>query len=87
MSEELMKLLVARKSGSAGRQSGTLGLANPGRELSLADLSKKLTKRNLANVCATAMSISRWERESRCPSADFLIRFGIPVEMDTQKIC
>ena len=51
MSEGLMKLLVARKSGSAGRQSGTLGLANPGRELSLADLSKKLTKRNLANVC------------------------------------
>src|ERR1700730_15604283 len=33
MSEGLMKLLVARKSGSAGRQSGTLGLANPGKRI------------------------------------------------------
>jgi hypothetical protein len=33
MSEGLRKLLVARKSGSAGRQSGTLDLSNPGKRI------------------------------------------------------
>jgi hypothetical protein len=33
MSEGLRKLLVARKGGSAGRQSGTLDLSNPGKRI------------------------------------------------------
>ena len=88
MSEGLRKLLepekVAVQEGNLEPSTSTSLILE--RELSLADLSKKLAKRDLANVCVLLQwSISRWERESRCPSADFLIRFGILVKWTPRK--
>ena len=56
MSEGLRKLLVAKKSGTAGRQSGTLDLSNPGNRIVACGLILKISQAQFGKrVRATAM--------------------------------